>query len=78
MTELPDRPGAAAFVFKVMADAGVVVDMIIQNVGRQDWPIYPLLFRLKMPSGQKKLSRNTLLTAMVESLVKVPTLSRYL
>ena len=34
VTELPDRPGAAAAVFKVMAEAGVVVDMIIQNVGR--------------------------------------------
>ena len=35
VTELPDRPGAAAAVFKVMAEAGVIVDMIIQNVGRQ-------------------------------------------
>ena len=34
ITELPDRPGAAAAVFKVMADTGVVVDMIVQNVAR--------------------------------------------
>jgi aspartate kinase len=34
ITELPDRPGAAAAIFKVMADAGVVVDMIVQNVAR--------------------------------------------
>ncbi len=34
VTELPDRPGAAAAVFKVMADSGVVVDMIVQNVAR--------------------------------------------
>ncbi len=34
VTELPDRPGAAAGVFKVMADTGVVVDMIVQNVAR--------------------------------------------
>ena len=34
VTELPDRPGAAAAVFKVMADTGVVVDMIVQNVAR--------------------------------------------
>ena len=34
VTELPDRPGAAAAVFKVMAEAGVVVDMIVQNVAR--------------------------------------------
>ena len=32
--ELPDRPGAAAAVFKMMADTGVVVDMIVQNVAR--------------------------------------------
>ena len=35
ITELPDRPGAAAAIFKVMADAGVVVDMIVQNVARK-------------------------------------------
>jgi len=34
ITELPDRPGAAAAVFKIMANAGVVVDMIVQNVAR--------------------------------------------
>ena len=32
--DLPDRPGAAASVFKAMADIGVVVDLIVQNVGR--------------------------------------------
>jgi aspartate kinase len=34
ITELPDRPGAAAAIFKVMSEAGVVVDMIVQNVAR--------------------------------------------
>ena len=32
--QLPDRPGAAAAIFKVMAESGVVVDMIVQNVAR--------------------------------------------
>ena len=32
ITELPDRPGAAAAIFKVMSESGVVVDMIVQNV----------------------------------------------
>ncbi|MFP6900427.1 MAG: ACT domain-containing protein, partial [Opitutales bacterium] len=32
--QLPDRPGAAAAVFKAMSDIGVVVDLIVQNVGR--------------------------------------------
>ena len=35
VTDLPDRPGAAAAVFKIMADTGVVVDMIVQNVARK-------------------------------------------
>jgi aspartate kinase len=32
---LPDIPGLAAQVFSEIAEAGVVVDMIVQNVGRQ-------------------------------------------
>jgi aspartate kinase len=32
--ELPDQPGAAAKVFKALADARVNVDMIVQNIGR--------------------------------------------
>lgn len=32
--QLPDRPGAAAAVFKAMSDIGVVVDLIVQNVGQ--------------------------------------------
>ena len=35
VSNLPDRPGAAATVFNALADAGVMVDMIVQNVGRQ-------------------------------------------
>jgi aspartate kinase len=30
---VPDRPGYAAFVFRAIAEAGVFVDMIVQNVG---------------------------------------------
>lgn len=33
---LPDRPGAAAKVFKSLSEAGVLVDMIVQNVGRNN------------------------------------------
>jgi aspartate kinase len=32
---LPDIPGLAAQVFSEIAEAGVVVDMIVQNIGRQ-------------------------------------------
>lgn len=31
LTEIPDRPGVAAAVFRPLAEAGIVVDMIVQN-----------------------------------------------
>jgi aspartate kinase len=32
ITHVPDRPGAAATVFRALADANVIIDMIVQNV----------------------------------------------
>ncbi len=34
LSELPDRPGVAASLFEALGTHGVVVDMIIQNIGR--------------------------------------------
>lgn len=34
VSNLPDKPGTAAEIFQALSDAGVVVDMIIQNVAR--------------------------------------------
>ncbi len=34
ITNIPDKPGSAAKVFQGMSDANVVVDMIVQNIGR--------------------------------------------
>ena len=34
VSNIPDKPGSAARVFQALAKAGVIVDMIIQNVGR--------------------------------------------
>jgi aspartate kinase len=34
LTRVPDRPGAVSGIFSPLADAGINVDMIIQNVGR--------------------------------------------
>ncbi len=34
LSELPDRPGVAATLFQALGAQGVVVDMIIQNIGR--------------------------------------------
>jgi len=33
LVEVPDRPGVAALVFEPLADAGINVDMIVQNIG---------------------------------------------
>ena len=33
LVEVPDQPGVAAIVFETMADAGINVDMIVQNIG---------------------------------------------
>ncbi len=35
LTRVPDKPGAVANIFSPLADAGINVDMIIQNVGRE-------------------------------------------
>jgi aspartate kinase len=35
ISDIPDKPGTAARVFRRLAEDGVVVDMIVQNVGRQ-------------------------------------------
>ncbi|MEQ9408729.1 MAG: aspartate kinase [Fuerstiella sp.] len=34
ITQLPDKPGVAARVFSAVANGGILVDMIIQNAGR--------------------------------------------
>lgn len=34
VSDLPDKPGTAALVFKALGEANVIVDMIVQNVGR--------------------------------------------
>lgn len=35
VSELPDKPGSAAQVFQALSQAGIVVDMIVQNIGRE-------------------------------------------
>ena len=58
---VPDRPGVAATVFRAVADEGVPVDMIVQNVshdGRAD---------ISFTAPKSELSR---LTPLVERVVK--------
>ncbi|MFP4352232.1 MAG: aspartate kinase [Puniceicoccaceae bacterium] len=35
VSDIPDRPGTAARIFQALADEGVLVDMIVQNLGRE-------------------------------------------
>jgi aspartate kinase len=35
VSNLPDKPGTAAKVFRALAEANISVDMIVQNIGRQ-------------------------------------------
>jgi aspartate kinase len=35
---VPDRPGEASRIFRLVAEAGVLVDMIVQNVGSKESP----------------------------------------
>jgi aspartate kinase len=35
ISNIPDKPGSAARVFRALADANIIVDMIVQNVGRR-------------------------------------------
>jgi len=35
ISNIPDKPGSAAKVFRALADANIIVDMIVQNVGRR-------------------------------------------
>jgi aspartate kinase len=34
ISNIPDKPGSAGNVFRALADANIIVDMIVQNVGR--------------------------------------------
>jgi aspartate kinase len=34
VSNIPDKPGSAAKVFRALAEANVIVDMIVQNIGR--------------------------------------------
>ncbi len=34
VSDLPDKPGTAAGIFSKLGEAGIIVDMIVQNVGR--------------------------------------------
>ena len=58
ITELADRPGAAAAIFKVMSEAGVVVELrLFKMLHVMERQILPLQFLLKMLFVLKSLKR---------------------
>ena len=61
MVGVPDRPGIAARIFRLLADSKVNVDMIVQNVSTGERPMTDLSFTL--PEAQGDLAMNLLRAA---------------
>lgn len=58
LLRVPDRPGVAAIVFGALAEAGVNVDMIIQNVSEQGTTdISFTVVQADLPAAQQALDR---------------------
>ncbi|GGG49372.1 aspartokinase [Kocuria dechangensis] len=53
---VPDRPGIAARIFRLLAEAKVNVDMIVQNVSTGDHPQTDLSFTLDESQGELAMS----------------------
>ncbi|MDR0901382.1 MAG: aspartate kinase [Opitutaceae bacterium] len=62
VSNIPDKPGSAAKVFKALADASVIVDMIVQNMGRNG--VANLTFTV--PRGDSKRAQKTLAPVLAE------------
>ena len=56
VSNIPDKPGSAAKVFRALADANIIVDMIVQNVGRNG--VANLTFTV--PQGDSHRARRAL------------------
>ncbi len=56
---VPDRPGIAARIFKPLTDAGINVDMIVQNVGRDASTDLTFTVSVKDFDGAMAITRDT-------------------
>ena len=52
---VPDRPGVAARVFRALADAGVNIDMIVQNVSAAETGRTDISFTLPREDGKQAM-----------------------
>jgi aspartate kinase len=56
LVEVPDRPGVAAAVFEALAEAGIIVDMIVQNVGHHGATDLSFTIpRIELPKAKRML-----------------------
>jgi aspartate kinase len=62
---VPDRPGEAALIFTAVADAGVNVDMIVQNVSVQETGLTDVTFTCPVASRQAALDALTAAKATI-------------
>ncbi len=53
---VPDRPGIAARIFRLLAEAKVNVDMIVQNISTGDDPLTDLSFTVDESQGELAMS----------------------
>ncbi len=56
LVNVPDKPGAAAGIFKQLADAAINIDMIVQNVSHDDTPATDISFtveKVDLPKARK-------------------------
>ena len=53
---VPDRPGEAAAIFGTLADAGINLDMIVQNVSVEDTGLTDVTFTCPRGDGEKALA----------------------
>ena len=62
VSNIPDKPGSAARVFRALADANIIVDMIVQNIGRHG--VANLTFTV--PQTESHLAQQALVPVFAE------------
>ena len=71
--KIPDRPGIAAAIFGPLADAGVNVDMIVQNVSEDGKQDRPHLHRARAASWRARWRRSRPMAKPRSAIATSPT-----
>src|SRR5690606_28349030 len=56
VTNVPDHPGEAAQIFRIVADAEIDIDMVVQNVSRAESGRTDITFTLPKADGPKAVA----------------------